>query len=182
MEFKEAVAAGEPQPEAVALATASPDGRPSVRMVLLKGAAADGFIFFTHYESRKSRELDANPRAALAFFWKTTQKQFRVEGRVERLAPGESRAYFATRPRGSQLGAWASAQSRAIPDREHLERQVAEIELRFQGSEIPCPPFWGGFRLIPDRMELWIGRPDRLHDRFSYRLEPDGWRVERLSP
>lgn len=180
--FQEAAAAGEPQPEAVALATSDADGRPSVRLVLLKGVTPDGFAFFTNYESRKSREMDVNPRAAMVFFWKKTQKQVRVEGRVERVPPAESREYFATRPRGSQLSAWASHQSQVLPDREQLRRKVAELEREYEGVPVPCPPFWGGFRLLPEVMEFWIGQPDRLHDRFRFRRDATGWVIERLSP
>jgi pyridoxamine 5'-phosphate oxidase len=166
----------------VALATADAEGRPSVRMVLLRGADERGFVFHTNYNSRKAGELAANPHAALCFHWPTLEEQIRVEGRIERLPSSESDAYFATRPRGSQLGAWASEQSMVLPSRESLEEQYRAIERRFEGSPIPRPPFWGGFRLVPARIEFWFVRPDRLHDRLSYTREADGWRIERLYP
>jgi pyridoxamine 5'-phosphate oxidase len=166
----------------VALATADAEGRPSVRMVLLRGADERGFVFHTNYNSRKAGELAANPHAALCFHWPTLEEQIRVEGRIERLPSSESDAYFATRPRGSQLGAWASEQSMVLPSRESLEEQYRATERRFEGSPVPRPPFWGGFRLVPARIEFWFGRPDRLHDRLSYTREADGWRIERLYP
>ena len=166
----------------VALATADAEGRPSVRMVLLRGADERGFVFHTNYNSRKAGELAANPHAALCFHWPTLEEQIRVEGRIERLPSSESDAYFATRPRGSQLGAWASEQSMVLPSRESLEEQYRAIERQFEGSPVPRPPFWGGFRLVPARIEFWFGRPDRLHDRLSYTREADGWRIQRLYP
>ena len=166
----------------VALATADAEGRPSVRMVLLRGADERGFVFHTNYNSRKAGELAANPHAALCFHWPTLEEQIRVEGRIERLPSSESDAYFVTRPRGSQLGAWASEQSMVLPSRETLEEQYRATERRFEGSPVPRPPFWGGFRLVPERIEFWFGRPDRLHDRLSYTREADGWRIERLYP
>jgi pyridoxamine 5'-phosphate oxidase len=166
----------------VALATADASGRPSVRMVLLRGVDERGFVFHTNYNSRKAKELSENPRAALCFHWHTLEEQIRIEGHVERLSSDESDGYFRTRPRGSQLGAWASAQSAVLPSRETLEQQYREVERRFEGATVPRPPFWGGFRLLPDRIEFWFGRPDRLHDRLSYTREGDGWRIERLYP
>ena len=166
----------------VALATADADGRPSVRMVLLRGADPRGFAFFTNYNSRKGRELAANPHAALCFHWIALDEQIRVEGRVERLTGDESDAYFESRPRGSQLGAWASDQSALLPTRETLEEQYRAIERRFEDQPVPRPPFWGGFRLVPHRIEFWYGRPDRLHDRVVYRKVDDGWLIERLYP
>jgi pyridoxamine 5'-phosphate oxidase len=167
----------------VTLATADAQGRPSARMVLLRGAEAGGFVFHTNYDSRKGRDLADNPYAALCFHWVALDEQIRVEGRVERLPDAESDEYFQSRPRGSQLGAWASAQSEVLPSRETLEEQYREIERRFGAADvIPRPPFWGGYRLLPDRIEFWYGRPDRLHDRVLYTREADGWRIERLYP
>jgi pyridoxamine 5'-phosphate oxidase len=166
----------------VALATADGQGRPSVRMVLLRGADHRGFVFHTNYNSRKGRELDANPHAALCFHWIALDEQIRVEGRVERLPADESDAYFTSRPRGSQLGAWASDQSAVLPTRETLEEQYRETERRFEGLPVPRPPFWGGFRLVPHRIEFWYGRPDRLHDRVVYSRAGEAWRIERLYP
>jgi pyridoxamine 5'-phosphate oxidase len=181
--YEHAVAAGLPEPEAMALATATPDGTPSVRFVLLKGIDARGVEFFTNYESRKGRELEANPRASLAVLWKPLQRQVRLEGTVERLTSAESDAYFASRSRGSQLGAWASDQSTAIPDREWLEARLAEAEARYPGEEIPRPPYWGGYRLNPVAIEFWEGRPNRLHDREAFTRGADGgWSARRLAP
>jgi pyridoxamine 5'-phosphate oxidase len=165
-----------------ALATADAKGRPSVRMVLLRGVDERGFVFHTNYSSRKARELTENPRAALCFHWPTLEEQVRIEGQVERLPPGESDAYFASRPRGSQLGAWASDQSAVLSSRETLEEAYREIERRFADGPVPRPPFWGGFRLVPERIEFWFGRPDRLHDRILYDRTADGWTIERLYP
>ena len=171
------------EPNAMALATASPDGMPSVRIVLLKGIDEHGIQFFTNYESRKGRELAANPRAAATLYWQPLQRAVRLEGRVERLSAEESDAYFASRPRGSRLGAWASHQGTVIPDREVLEAAVDEADRRFPGDDVPRPGYWGGYRLVPDAVEFWEGRPNRLHDRVHYLRGPDGsWRTERLSP
>ena len=166
----------------VALATVDGSARPSVRMVLLRGADERGFVFHTNYNSRKARELDQNPHAALCIHWHSLEEQIRIEGRVERLSDSESDEYFANRPRGSQLGAWASNQSAVLPSRETLEEEYRETERRFDGQEVPRPPFWGGYRLIPERIEFWFGRPDRLHDRLLYVRENDGWKIERLYP
>ena len=165
-----------------ALATADANGRPSVRMVLVRAIDEKGFSFFTNYNSRKSRDLEKNPQASLCFHWVALDEQIRVEGRVERLTPEESDRYFAGRPRGSQLGAWASAQSDVLPAREELEAQYRAIEQKFDGRRVPRPPFWGGYRIVPDRIEFWYGRPDRLHDRIVYERAGDGWRIERLYP
>ncbi len=169
-------------PEAVALATATPEGRPSVRMVLLKGADQSGFTFFTNYESRKAAELDANPHAALCFHWKEFDRQVRVTGGVTRISTEESRAYFDSRPVGSRIGAWASQQSRPLASREILEARVAESTERFAEASIPLPPFWGGYRLVPDRIEFWQGRQDRLHDRIAFDRDGDDWTAGRLYP
>jgi pyridoxamine 5'-phosphate oxidase len=179
--FEEAAAAGVAMPEAMALATATADGRPSVRMVLLKGFDERGFSFYTGYESRKGRELAENPRAALLFHW--PGRQVRIEGPVSRLTAEESDAYFASRPRGSRLSAIASRQSEVVSSREELEARVVELEERFAGADPPRPDRWGGFRLVPETYELWQHREDRLHDRLRYRREGNvRWVVERLSP
>jgi pyridoxamine 5'-phosphate oxidase len=181
--FDEARAAGLRMPEAVALATASIDGAPSVRMVLLKGFDERGFVFFSNYTSRKGRELAANPRAALACYWDPLGRQVRIEGDVERTSADESAEYVHSRPRGSQLSALASPQSEVIDSREALERRVAELEQRYGQAELPLPTSWGGYRLTPHAVELWQQRHDRLHDRLRYRRDDDGgWVIERLAP
>ena len=181
--FDEVAQADIREPNAMTLATATPDGRPSARMVLLKGVDARGFVFYTNYESRKGNELSANPRAALVFFWVQLERQARVEGRVERVSDEESDLYFASRPEGSQLGAWASQQSATLPDRGPLEARYEELRARYEGHEIPRPPFWGGYRVVPEAVEFWQGRVNRLHDRLRYRHQDDGsWVIERLSP
>ncbi len=179
--FAAATRAGIFLPEAMTLATASPQGAPSARMMLLKGVDTRGFVFYTNYESRKGEELAANARAALVFHWAVLERQVRVEGRVARLATEESAAYFATRPRGSRIGAWASRQSRALPARKELQDRVVQYEREFRG-DIPLPPFWGGFRLVPERIEFWQGRLNRLHDRLRFVRDGAGWRTERLYP
>jgi pyridoxamine 5'-phosphate oxidase len=173
------------EPGAVILATASEDGGASARAVLLRGLDHDGLTFFTSYESRKGRELALHPQATLLFAWVPVLRQVHVAGPVERVSRAESEAYFAQRPRGSQLAAWASAQSSVLPDRGTLEARYAEVEARFGGDDVPCPPYWGGYRLVPTSIELWQGRPNRLHDRLRYVRDAtvrSGWRVERLSP
>lgn len=181
--FAEALAADVPEVNAATLATATPDGRPSARIVLLKGCEPRGFTFFTNYESRKGRELAANPRASLLFFWKELERQVAVEGPVERVSAEESEGYFHSRPVASQVGAWASRQSQVIPGREALETRFRELEEKFAGVEVPRPEFWGGFRILPESVEFWQGRPSRLHDRLRYRKDSaGGWTVERLSP
>lgn len=168
---------------AMALATVGSDGVPSVRTVLLKGVDHRGFIFFTNYDSRKGRELAANPRAALVFYWADLERQVCVAGPVSKLPVEESEAYFRSRPRGSRLAAWASNQSSVVPNRAALEQQWREMDARFSGKDVPCPPNWGGYVLAPERVEFWQGRLNRLHDRVRYTREADGsWRMERLAP
>jgi pyridoxamine 5'-phosphate oxidase len=169
-------------PTAVALATAGRDARPSARMVLLKGVDVRGFVFYTSYESRKGRELEENPHAALCFHWPWIEEQVRVEGRVEVLPAAESDAYFATRPRGSQLGAWASQQSRPLASRFALLRRVAALEARHFARPVPRPPFWGGYLLVPERVEFWQSRASRLHERRCWTRGENGWTWERLQP
>jgi len=169
-------------PEAMALATATPSGAPSVRMVLLKGADESGFTFFTGYVSRKAGELDANPRAALLFHWAPLGRQVRVEGTVERVPAEESDAYFATRPRGAQLAASASRQSSVLESRDELDGRVSELSREHEGRDVPRPEHWGGYRLVPETYEFWQHRDDRLHDRFRYERDAGVWTVERLSP
>ena len=181
--FHEAAETGVRAPEAAAVATAAADGGPSARMVLVKRFDERGFVFHTHYRSRKARELAENPRAALLFYWDALGRQVRIEGRVERLGREESEAYFRTRPRGGQLGAWASRQSEPLASREELEEAVREVARRFAGGEVPLPPEWGGFLLDPAGYEFWQHRDDRLHDRIRYDLDRGGrWRRVRLAP
>jgi pyridoxamine 5'-phosphate oxidase len=180
--FREAEQAGVEVPEAMTLATASTDGAPSARMVLLKDADQHGFVFYSGYVSRKAAELAENPRAALVFYWRPLGRQVRIEGRVERVSEADSAAYFATRPRGSQLAAWASHQSRPLESREELERRYAELEREYAGREVPLPPHWGGFRLRPDSIEFWEHRENRLHERTYYTRAREGWTGVLLSP
>ncbi len=181
--FKEAAAAGLRMPEAAALATATPDGAPSVRMVLVKSYDERGFCFYSGYSSRKGRELAANPRAALAFYWDPLGRQVRIEGSVQRTSSAESAAYVRSRPRGSQLSALASPQSQPLESRELLELRVAELQERYGEGELPLPEEWGGYRLAADAVEFWQQRNDRLHDRLLYTREHQaGWRIQRLGP
>lgn len=169
-------------PHAMALATADAQGRPSARMVLLKECDQRGFVFYTNSNSHKGRDLSQNPRAALVFHWEPLRKQVRVEGAVERVSSEEADAYFATRPRGSQLGAWASPQSESIPDRTALERETDQLEAHYAERDVPRPPHWNGFRVCPDTLEFWVDRASRLHDRFEYRRSPQGWQIRQLAP
>ena len=175
--------AAETDVNAMTLATADKAGRPSARIVLLKGVDSRGFTFFTNYESRKGHDLLENPAAALVFYWPDLERQVCISGEVKRLSREESEAYFITRPRGSRLAAWASKQGEVVPDRLFLEQQWKQLESRYESKDIPMPPYWGGYLLSPTRVEFWQGRPNRLHDRFRYTLLPDGqWLIERLSP
>ena len=180
--FNDAITAKLPLPEAMTLATATPDGKPSARMVLLKQVDHDGFVFFTNYRSAKAEQLDVNPYAALVFYWSQLDRQVRVEGSVVRTSEQESRDYFKTRPRESQVGAWASAQSQAISGRDVLERRAQELEDLYAGREVDCPEYWGGYRLRPERIEFWKSRIGRLHDRILYQRDPSGWSISRLAP
>jgi pyridoxamine 5'-phosphate oxidase len=181
--FDEALAADLHEPNAMTVATATPEGRPSARIVLLKGFDERGFVFYTNYEGRKSGELETNPYAALVFYWGELERQVRIEGRVSRVSEEESDAYFAGRPRGSQLGAWVSEQSRPVEGRSALEERLRELEAEYESREVPRPPFWGGYRVEPEVIEFWQGRENRLHDRLLYRRSDDeGWRRERLQP
>lgn len=181
--FDDVLKAGLLEPNAMALATTGPDGQPAARMVLLKGFDERGFTFYSNYRSRKGRELDANPRAALLFWWPPLERQVRIEGRVEKTSPAESDAYFAQRPRLSQLAAAVSPQSEPIGSRLELERAVFELERKYFGQPIPRPEHWGGYRLRPRRIEFWQGGENRVHDRLLYELEPDGsWKRTRLAP
>jgi pyridoxamine 5'-phosphate oxidase len=181
--FDAALAADLHEPNAMTLATATPEGRPSARIVLLKGFDERGFVFYTSYEGRKSEEIEANPLCALVFYWGELERQVRVEGRLSRIPEEESDEYFGNRPRGSQLGAWASEQSRPVEGRNPLEERLRNLEAEYEGREVPRPPFWGGYRVEPEVIEFWQGRENRLHDRLVYRRSDDGeWERERLQP
>ena len=180
--FKAAEESGLFLPEALALATATKDGAPSVRMVLLKGVDPRGFVFYTNYGSRKAEELEANPQAALCFHWGVLERQVRVEGVVERASHEESEAYFSSRPHGSRIGAWASRQSQPLPSRQVLEERVRRFEQEYSGADIPLPDFWGGYVLRPTRIEFWQGKADRLHERLVFTREGDEWTTQRLYP
>ena len=180
--FQEAEAAKLAEPNAMTLATASPDGRPSARTVLLKGLDGRGFVFYSNYESRKGRELALNARVALVFPWIALERQVLIEGTVTTVAREESAAYFHSRPRASQLGAWVAQQSSVIPGRATLEEAMKALEKKHAGAEIPLPPNWGGYRVVPDLFEFWQGRESRLHDRLQYVPAPGAWRIERLAP
>jgi pyridoxamine 5'-phosphate oxidase len=180
--FEAAVEAGVPEPNAMHVSTVSADGRPDGRIVLIKDVSEGGFVFYTNYESRKGRELTERPVAALTFFYPELERQIRIEGQVEKVSAEESDAYFNSRPRASQIGAWVSNQSRVVDSREVLENRQRELEIQFDGQTVPRPPHWGGFRVVPDALEFWQGRPSRLHDRIRYRKEGEQWIIERLSP
>lgn len=180
--LSDAMAAKLPLPEAMTLATATPDGKPSARMVLLKQVDDDGFVFYTNYNSAKAKQLDANPYAALVFYWPQLDRQVRVEGSVTKTSAEESREYFQTRPRESQIGAWASAQSEVVANREALEQRAADLEKQYYDRDIDCPEHWGGYRLKPERIEFWKSRIGRLHDRILYEQSSDGWTITRLAP
>lgn len=181
--FEQALSASVDEPNAMTLATATPDGKPSARIVLLKDFDEHGFVFYANYESRKGQELAENPHAALVFYWIELERQVCISGRASRVTRQESESYFHSRPEGNQLGAWASHQSQVIEGREVLENRLNQVMKEYAGETIPVPPYWGGYRLAPDSIEFWQGRPDRLHDRIRYRLRPDkSWLIERLSP
>ena len=182
--FEQALAADLIEPNAMTLATATADGKPSARIVLLKGVSERGFVFYTNYGSQKGRQLIANPYAALVFHWDKLERQIRIEGKVEKLSSVESLEYFHSRPKASQLGAWTSNQSQVIANREVLEQKLASLQAQYSDEDtIPLPEHWGGFRVVPNRLEFWQGRPSRLHDRLLYDLEADGsWSISRLAP
>ena len=180
--FAAAVAAQLPEPNAMTIATATPDGMPSARIVLLKDVDDRGFVFFTNYNSHKGQELTLNPQAAIVFLWTELERQVRIQGQVERIAPAESDEYFYSRPPGSRLGAWASNQSEVVASREVLDQQLADLEAKYANQEIPRPEHWGGFRVMPTMIEFWQGRSSRLHDRLRYRRIGGAWVIDRLSP
>lgn len=180
--FEAALGAGVAEPNAMHVSTVTADGRPDGRIVLIKDVSNAGFVFYTNYESRKGRELSEQPFAALTFFYPELERQIRIEGRVEKVVADESDAYFDSRPRGSQIGAWVSNQSRVVESRDVLQNRQRELETQFEGGPVPRPPHWGGFRVVPEVLEFWQGRPSRLHDRIRYRREGQKWVIERLAP
>ena len=180
--FQQALAADLVEPNAMTLATATPEGKPTARIVLLKGVSDRGFVFYTNYESQKGQQLIANPHAALVFLWDKLERQVRIEGEVAKLSTEESAEYFHSRPKASQLGAWASDQSRVIPNREVLEQRLTELQEKYADDTVPLPEHWGGFRVLPNRIEFWQGRPSRLHDRLVYVQANGSWQIKRLSP
>ncbi|EKV03858.1 Pyridoxamine 5'-phosphate oxidase [Leptolyngbya sp. PCC 7375] len=182
--FQQACESDVPEPNAMSLATVSAAGEPSQRMVLLKYFDRQGFVFFTNYESQKAHHIDGNPHVSLLFFWIALERQVRISGHAVKVSTGESFKYFATRPRGSQIGAWCSQQSSVISSRQVLELKLDEMKRKFQNQEVPLPSAWGGYRVVPSRFEFWQGRPNRLHDRFAYSLteDPSSWQVKRLAP
>lgn len=182
--FKEVQAIDNKEPNAMTLATSTADGRPSARIVLLKEVSDAGFVFYTNYTSRKAQDLETNPQCALTFYWSALERQVRVEGQARHVTQAESEAYFRTRPKGSQLGAWASHQSKVVASRDVLDAKLSDLESKYAGQEdIPLPEFWGGYRVVPDRVEFWQGRPNRMHDRIRYRRKGETeWVIDRLSP
>ncbi|MEB3292516.1 MAG: pyridoxamine 5'-phosphate oxidase [Synechococcales bacterium] len=180
--FAQAVTAQVPEPNAMTLATASPEGFPAARIVLLKDVDDRGFTFFTNYNSDKGKELDRNPQAALVFLWHELERQVRIQGQVERVNSQDSDRYFYSRPHNSRLGAWASNQSEVIPDRQILDQRLAALQVEYANKEVPRPEYWGGFRVIPRLIEFWQGRSSRLHDRIRYQFQDEVWRIDRLSP
>ncbi|CAM2067732.1 pyridoxamine 5'-phosphate oxidase [Sulfidibacter corallicola] len=180
--FEEAAEKGQPMPEAMGLGTVDSSGQPEVRMLLLKGMNMSSFFFYTNYESRKAQDIVNNPNISMMFWWETVRRQVRVSGKAEKASREISEEYFRSRPRDSQLGAWTSPQSKEIPGRTYLTKKFSEMERRFEGEDIPCPPFWGGYRVIPNRFEFWQENQHRVHDRFEYLQTDTGWRIRRLGP
>lgn len=180
--FDEAVGANLPEPHAFMVSTVNTEGKPSARIVLLRNADENGFTFFTNYNSRKGHDIEAKPYASATFFWQQLQRQVRIEGTIEKVSVQESDEYFASRPRESQIGAWASNQSQVLESREALEQRVASLTKEYEGKDIPRPPHWGGYRIKPTQIEFWQGRPSRLHDRFLYTLDNNNWKINRLNP